>query len=272
MLIGSGVRSGGCPMRLMGGAQAGAIERAQWAQGGALRNRWAGEATVVAGASIADKQAIPSGYRPPGAWVMAPKDGGVSGRNAVRLEFSGAGTGARGKAAAGAAALALVAFGTGGLIVSASGAAALAFNAAGDIFAALAAAGTAGITFGGAGLTVALGITSGAAGIAFSGSWTPYATGAIAGSTDNATELTAAAVAAAVWSSLAASFAVAGTMGAKLNSAASAGDPWGTTIPGAYAPGTAGYLIGNRLDAAVSDVPAATWTYELARVAALHGH
>lgn len=50
-------------------------------------------------------------------------------------------------------------------------------------------------------------------------------------------------VAAAVWNALAAQYGQSGTMGQKLNGAASAGDPWGTELPGAYADGTAGSLL-----------------------------
>ena len=44
----------------------------------------------------------------------------------------------------------------------------------------------------------------------------------------------------------------AGTTGAKISSAASAGDPWATALPAAYAPGSAGYIVGTNLNAAVS--------------------
>lgn len=50
-------------------------------------------------------------------------------------------------------------------------------------------------------------------------------------------------LAAAVWNSIAASFNTAGTMGAKLNSAASAGDPWSTALPGGYANDEAGAIL-----------------------------
>lgn len=50
-------------------------------------------------------------------------------------------------------------------------------------------------------------------------------------------------LAAAVWNSIAASFNTAGTMGNKLNSAASAGDPWSTALPGAYASNEAGAIL-----------------------------
>ena len=44
----------------------------------------------------------------------------------------------------------------------------------------------------------------------------------------------------------------AGSLGDKINNAASAGDPWGTSLPGAYAPGTAGKLIGTYVDTTIS--------------------
>jgi len=50
-------------------------------------------------------------------------------------------------------------------------------------------------------------------------------------------------LAAAVWNALAASFNTAGTMGAKMNSAASAGDPWSTLLPGSYGDGEAGKIL-----------------------------
>jgi hypothetical protein len=55
----------------------------------------------------------------------------------------------------------------------------------------------------------------------------------------------AASIADAVWDELIADHLTAGTTGLKLNSAASAGDPWSTTLPGSYAAGTAGYIVGN---------------------------
>ena len=41
-----------------------------------------------------------------------------------------------------------------------------------------------------------------------------------------------------------------------LDGASSAGDPWGTTIPGSYGAGTAGKIVGDNLDAAVSSISA----------------
>ena len=47
----------------------------------------------------------------------------------------------------------------------------------------------------------------------------------------------------AVWSAVAASYNESGTMGEKMNNAASAGDPWGTALPGSYASGEAGQIL-----------------------------
>lgn len=63
---------------------------------------------------------------------------------------------------------------------------------------------------------------------------------------------TAGAIADAVWDEALSGHLTAGSTGSSLNAAGSAGDPWATTLPGAYGAGTAGNIIGNRLDAAVS--------------------
>ena len=45
---------------------------------------------------------------------------------------------------------------------------------------------------------------------------------------------------------------VPGSMGAQINAAASAGDPWSTVLPGSYVAGSAGKLMSDNLDAKVS--------------------
>ncbi len=61
-------------------------------------------------------------------------------------------------------------------------------------------------------------------------------------------------IADAVWDELIADHLTVGSVGASLNSAGSAGDPWNTTLPGAYAVGTAGHIIGNYLNYSVSGI------------------
>lgn len=63
---------------------------------------------------------------------------------------------------------------------------------------------------------------------------------------------TAADVADAVWDELLSGHAISGSAGAGLASAGAAGDPLANNVPGSYAAGTAGYLLGTNLDAKVS--------------------
>jgi hypothetical protein len=50
---------------------------------GQKRNFYAGEATVVSGASIADKNSFPNGYVIPYAWMQSPKAGGLATYNTI---------------------------------------------------------------------------------------------------------------------------------------------------------------------------------------------
>jgi hypothetical protein len=55
-----------------------------------------------------------------------------------------------------------------------------------------------------------------------------------------------------VWDEVLSGHLTAGTTGAALNASSSAGDPWATSLPGAYGAGTAGNIIGNNLNATIS--------------------
>jgi hypothetical protein len=72
----------------------------------------------------------------------------------------------------------------------------------------------------------------------------------------------ASAIADAVWDEVLSGHLTAGSTGAALNAAGSSGDPWATTLPGAYGAGTAGNIIGNRIDAAITSraTDAGVWT------------
>jgi hypothetical protein len=62
----------------------------------------------------------------------------------------------------------------------------------------------------------------------------------------------------AVWDASMAAHLTGGSTGASLNGAGSAGNPWTSPLPGAYGAGTAGYLIGNYIDATISGRAAKT--------------
>ena len=83
MLLQNGVRNGAGPQRWMGGVSAASIERGKWATPGAIRNLYAGDATVISGASIANKSAFPSGYVHSATWTLAQKPGGATSRKRI---------------------------------------------------------------------------------------------------------------------------------------------------------------------------------------------
>jgi len=55
-----------------------------------------------------------------------------------------------------------------------------------------------------------------------------------------------------VWNEILAGHLGAGSTGEALNAAGAAGDPWTTSLPGAYGAGSAGYIIGTNINATVS--------------------
>lgn len=63
---------------------------------------------------------------------------------------------------------------------------------------------------------------------------------------------TAAQNADAVWDEALAAHLTAGSTGEALNAAGAAGDPWTTSLPGAYSAGQAGYIVGTALNATIS--------------------
>lgn len=81
----------------------------------------------------------------------------------------------------------------------------------------------------------------------------------------------AAAIADAVWDEAIGGHLSVGSTGDALNDAGgSASDPWTTNLPGAYSSGTAGWILGTRLDAQITSISgnspgagANEWTYTL---------
>lgn len=87
----NGLGRAGAPSRLVCSTGLYGINRSSWGKGGAFNNFYAGEATVVSGASIADTAARPNGYEPPYSWIMARRGGGLSAYNSMSAghELSG---------------------------------------------------------------------------------------------------------------------------------------------------------------------------------------
>lgn len=78
------------------------------------------------------------------------------------------------------------------------------------------------------------------------------------------TGASAATIADAVWDEALSGHATGGSAGAALSAAGAAADPWATPLPGAYGSGTAGKILGDNLDAKVSDrLPTSSYTAPL---------
>lgn len=111
-----------------------------------------------------------------------------------------------------------------------------------------------------ASVTGSVGSVTGNVGGNVTGSVGSVATGGISASSFAANAIDAAALAASavaeiadgVWDEAISGHLGAGSTGAALNAAGSAGDPWTTPLPGAYGSGTAGFIIGTNIDALIS--------------------
>lgn len=245
MLFPNGQRIFCYPGRHVSGALAASGAMAYGGLRGARLNRFVSETySPILGA-------VPSGYSGK-SYLLAVKAGGMSGFS--RLTIAPIGAGVLGLPGEGSASIDFtVADATGALIASGAGTASLAFTVANALLTAsiggigsasftFTATGNAGALASGAGsasmaitfanaqpypLNDASPLRTGAANFAINGTLVPYAIGVMGGSTVTDTVLTTSAIANEVWSTLAASFTVAGTMGNKLNSAASGGVDYG---------------------------------------------
>ena len=247
MLIGNGISLGRNPCRFLGMNTASVTTTGNWTQTGARRNFWAGEGTVVAGASIADTAAFPNGYEPPGSWLLAPKGGGLSAYNSIEgtgtitasltmgkaLESALTGSGGISAAALSLIVQLAAALTGSGTISTAT------LQAISSLSAALSGSGS--ISAAALSLIVSL-----QADLTGSGTLTAALRGTASLEADitvTGTGLTTANVGQAVWAALAAVNNDPGTMGEKLNDAGAAGDPWSTVLPGSYTGSEAGALL-----------------------------
>ena len=91
--------------------------------------------------------------------------------------------------------------------------------------------------------------------------------GNVAGSVGSVVGLTNVTISDQVWDEAIAGHLNPGSTGEKLNAAGGAGDPWLTPLPGAYAAGTAGNILGNLLAsftasaAFLAAIAGAVWTW-----------
>ena len=195
--------------------------------------------------------AIPSGNYAGKTWMLPQKSGEMQSRFDAVARMSGTAAGARGvNLTASSSVVFSVANADLQLVVSASGSATVTFSASSALAGALQATGGTSFSFTLPATTLGAIINAQAsASFALSGAGTPRAVGSLAGDITPFTELSPQNLAAAVWSAIAASNNTAGTMGSKLNSAASGGVDYAAMADAVRAELAAELA---RLDAAIS--------------------
>lgn len=212
---------------------------------GRRRNRFYGEGAIQ---GVSDRCSNPNGYRPPYAWILAPKTGGLGSNTMTKGTSALSGGIAGGRnidgSAMGSTAITNAAL---SLILSAVGTLSGSTGMTASIIGKLEAAGTAA---GSSDLQGALGALAGAIGeiigsTSASGGMTGK--GNMVGEITPFTTLSPENLARAVWSQIASEVNDTGTTGEKLNAAGTAGDPWTADLDPYETEGTAGKVLKDKL-------------------------
>lgn len=219
-LLSNGTQYWGGPVVLFSGLNSvlGGVgtQRGNFDKAGRKRNLWAGDA------AIDQKSSVPVGYLVGGSWSISPKAGGMSSRNSAIASITAQGNGAQGINLSGAVTMTMSVTGSAAAVAAAIGSALMSITASGNAVAPLNAIGSALMSISAQADASAIAhMTGSAQAVAVASA----VTGAIGHMTATPidTQLTADSIAAAVWSAISASFNESGTMGNKLNSAASGG-------------------------------------------------
>lgn len=223
MLICTGIRAGGGPYRYSGANSALAVDRNKAASAALAMGFNLGEATVVAGESIANTSGIPAGVRHPQAWVLPVNGGGIKSYKRTDILIDGAAVGELGFARNGATTITIDASASGGLIVGATGAATISIDGSAVIVGSITGAGTATITLDAQAVIGAIASLTGTATLTIDGHSSIMGLGYITGSTLETGELTPASIAAAVWNALLANHHADGSAGKALSTASTGG-------------------------------------------------
>jgi hypothetical protein len=239
MLLRNALDSGNNPGKLFGGSIA--QTRQTFLRPGSYRWRFTSES-----GGQDPKTAYPVGYLNPYTWSLPQQGGGMSSHNNTDITVGSAAVLVGGKPISGSSDITFTTTATGGLIVSGSGSASITLSPTGTLISVAAGSGSATVTLSGTALIGALAGISGQTSITLSPTAAIRAVGFLSGLASNETEFSPDALARAVWDATASSFDLAGTMGEKLNSAGTSGDPWTADLSG-YAAGTAGNQLNSKV-------------------------
>lgn len=187
--------------------------------------------------------AVPAGYNVKKGIVPPLTGGAMSSYKRGVIGVSGVANGALGLNGIATGTITIDGAAIGGLIVGGVALATITIGGTVTMFAALQGVANAVIAINGSGTASAIGHVTAAGTIEVTGTAEAYGVGWMDADSNFGTELTPQSLAAAVWAALAAEINTPGTAGAALLSAGSAGDPWGTPLPGGYVAGTAGAML-----------------------------
>ncbi len=242
MIIGNITLFSKNPIKFMGGTSL-SSERSNFNTSGRNRNiysQWSATASEIS------KSSVPNGYIHPYSWVMAQSSGGmalykningIGSANANLAGGMGASSSIYGIGEISSAGLGLILQAVSIILSSGSLSASIIGNL--NSSATLAGSGN----FSGALGALADAVSEITGSGEFSSSINSHAN--MEAEITPFTDLSPQGIASAVWNSLASNFNNSLTMGNKLNASGSAGDPWSTELPGVYAAGTAGDMLGN---------------------------
>lgn len=210
------------PLRQIGGSISGV--RSMWGRT-EIRNQSIGQGipTRLAG--------VPAGHLAPSSWVLPYRAGAMSAFTSVVVQFAtGTPTIVAGRNIDGGAAISFVVGPSDGqLVVSAVGSTSIDFSGSATLAGALSASGGTQISFAVPNATLGAIVDAlGNAAITWTQAATPSAIGHMSGDITPFTELSPQNLAAAVWQAMAAEYNASGTMGNKLNFAASGGVDYDT--------------------------------------------
>lgn len=228
-LIGNYSVLGKSPGRFWGGtAVGGGADKGNYQKAGPMRGRFAS-------ANWQPKSGVPDGYRPPIAWLLPQKPGGLASRYVINGTGSLTASGALGRNILATLAGSGDLTATGALIVSAiANLAGTGTISTADLLAILQAEATIAGTSTATATADALGWIIGTLAGTGTLTGTRYATGSLEADITPFTTLSPENLAAAVWDAVAADNNDTGTMGEKVNDAGSASNPWTEVIEGNY--------------------------------------
>lgn len=204
---------------------------------GASRSRFGSQALT------APFGAMPEGYVHPQAWVLPQKPGSLKVYPAGLIEFAPAANLNIGRPLASDVTVSFTTAANLDMVVAFAGSVTVEFATAASLDGIVNVSGAATVEFSPVASLDMLVALVGESVFSFTASASQSGVTNLSGSVSPFTELSPQNLAASVWSALTSEYNTAGTFGAAMAAAGSAGDPWATELPGSYTDQQAGAIV-----------------------------